>query len=60
VSATIKADADAGTALGINGTPGIFVNGRFFGGAVPYESLAAVIDDELQRSAPHAAASAMR
>jgi predicted DsbA family dithiol-disulfide isomerase len=60
VSAAIKADTDAGNALGVNGTPGIFVNGRFFGGAVPYEALAAVIEDELQRSTSRDATSAMR
>jgi predicted DsbA family dithiol-disulfide isomerase len=43
-------DLSAGQRLGINGTPAVFVNGRpLAGGAVPFEMLAEMIEDELQR-----------
>ncbi len=50
VTAAIQADAAAGAQLAVNGTPGLFVNGRFFGGAISFEQLTAVIDDELVRA----------
>jgi protein-disulfide isomerase len=46
-AAEVKADERAGTLVGVNGTPAIFINGRSFSGAQPYEALAAVIDQEL-------------
>ncbi len=46
---TVRNDLRAGTAVGVSGTPALFVNGRFLSGAVPFESLAAIIDDELAR-----------
>ena len=48
-AAAVKSDAQAGLEYGVDGTPGLFVNGRFINGAVPYERLAALIDDELRR-----------
>jgi protein-disulfide isomerase len=45
----VQTDERAGIELGVDGTPGLFVNGRFVNGAVPYEQLAAMVDDELQR-----------
>jgi protein-disulfide isomerase len=38
-----------GTALGVNSTPTIFINGRRLSGAQPYEAFAAVIDEELAK-----------
>lgn len=38
-----------GTSLGVNSTPTIYVNGRAFAGAYPYETLVAAIEEELQR-----------
>ena len=35
--------------LGISGTPGFFVNGRFISGAQPFDGFAKVINAELQR-----------
>jgi protein-disulfide isomerase len=38
---------NAGSALGANGTPTFFINGRKVVGAVPFESFKQVIDAEL-------------
>ena len=46
----VKKDAEAGKAVGVSGTPAFFINGRMVEGAVPYDQLAAVIDDELERA----------
>ena len=35
--------------LGVTGTPGFFINGRFLNGAQPFESFAAVINGELKK-----------
>jgi protein-disulfide isomerase len=48
-AAAIETDIREGSAAGVNGTPAIFVNGRFINGAVPIEQITKVIDDELQR-----------
>jgi len=45
--AAIQADMNAGSALGANGTPTFFINGRKVVGAVPFESFKQVIDAEL-------------
>ena len=47
----VRDDIRAGVAAGVSGTPALFINGRFLGGAVPFESLAAIIDEELARPA---------
>jgi protein-disulfide isomerase len=45
--ATIQADMSAGNAVGANGTPTFFINGRKLVGAMPFQSFKAVIDAEL-------------
>ena len=45
----VASDLAAGQAAGVSGTPAFFVNGRFLNGAVPYEDMAELIDDELLR-----------
>lgn len=45
----VAADVKAGAAAGVSGTPAMFVNGRFLNGAVPYETLAEIVDAELNR-----------
>ncbi len=50
-SAAITADEQAGERLGLTGTPGSFVNGRFVNGALPLAKWRALVDDELRRSA---------
>ena len=50
--AAIRADMRAGQQAGVSGTPALFVNGRPVpGGAVAYDVLAKIIDDELMRAA---------
>jgi protein-disulfide isomerase len=40
-----------GSRLGVNSTPTVYINGRVLSGAQPYETFAAVIDEELERAA---------
>jgi len=42
-------DVADGQRYGVTGTPAFFINGRPMSGAVPFEKLAEVIEDELQR-----------
>jgi protein-disulfide isomerase len=49
--AQVQADIAEGTKLGVNGTPGFFINGRFVSGAQPLEVFSKIIDEELQASA---------
>ncbi len=44
----VKQDLQAGSQLGVAGTPALFVNGRFVSGAVPFEDIAKLIDEELK------------
>jgi protein-disulfide isomerase len=45
--AAIQADMSAGNAVGANGTPTFFINGKRLVGAMPFESFKAIIDAEL-------------
>ncbi|MEN8145941.1 MAG: thioredoxin domain-containing protein [Gemmatimonadota bacterium] len=47
----VAADVEVGMRLGINGTPALYINGRFLSGAQPFEVIAPIIDDELRRAA---------
>jgi protein-disulfide isomerase len=47
----VQADIAEGTKLGVNGTPGFFINGRFLSGAQPLEAFTKIIDEELQAGA---------
>lgn len=49
LKATIEEDKAEARKLGITGTPGFFVNGRFLRGAKPFEEFADAIDAELKR-----------
>ena len=46
----VQQQMGVGTSLGVSSTPSIFVNGRLLNGAQPYETFAAVIDEELARA----------
>jgi protein-disulfide isomerase len=43
----VKQDVSEGVRLGVSGTPAMFINGRFLNGALPYEDIMKVIDEEL-------------
>jgi len=45
----VEADVKDGSKAGVSGTPAMFINGRFINGAVPFEQISQVIDDELRR-----------
>ena len=45
----IDTDKSEASALGVTGTPGFFVNGRFLSGAKPFEEFAKLINAELAR-----------
>jgi len=45
----IEADVAAARELAVDGTPGLFINGRFLSGAQPIERLTALVGDELAR-----------
>lgn len=45
----VQADLQAGVVAGVQGTPAMFINGRFLSGAQPYEAIAAIVDEELER-----------
>jgi len=49
VAAGIDEDIRAGATAGVDSTPALFINGRFLGGSRPYEQIAGIIDDELER-----------
>jgi protein-disulfide isomerase len=46
--APVQADIAQGAKLGVNGTPGFFINGRFLSGAQPLEAFTKIIDEELE------------
>lgn len=45
--AAVQKDLSEGAQLGLTGTPTFFINGREISGALPLESFAAIIDEEL-------------
>jgi len=47
--ADIRKDQAEGSKVGVTGTPAMFINGRFFSGAQPFDKLKPVIDEELAR-----------
>ena len=49
--ATIKTDIQAGDELAVEGTPTLFIDGRYLNGTVPREQLVSIIQDEIERRA---------
>jgi protein-disulfide isomerase len=45
----VDEDAAEAASLGVTGTPGFFINGKFLSGAKPFASFKTVIDAELQK-----------
>lgn len=43
----VAADSSQAGDLGVQGTPGFFINGKFLGGAFPFDSFKEIIDKEL-------------
>lgn len=50
VKKRIDTDTSEAARLGVTGTPGFFVNGKFLSGAQPFESFKALIESELRES----------
>jgi protein-disulfide isomerase len=48
--AAVASDVAEASKLGVSGTPGFFINGRFLSGAQPFPSFKSLIDEELGRS----------
>ena len=49
VKRKVDADAKEAAALGVTGTPGFFINGKFLSGARPFEAFKQAIDEELKQ-----------
>jgi len=49
VKTRIREDMAQAQKLGVTGTPGFFINGRFLSGAQPFENFKRVIDEELKK-----------
>ena len=49
VKAIVDADKREATGMGLTGTPGFFVNGRYLRGAKPFEEFAKLINAELKK-----------
>jgi protein-disulfide isomerase len=45
----IQSDTKEGQAVGVNGTPAVFINGRKINGAYPWETFKKIADDELKK-----------
>jgi protein-disulfide isomerase len=50
VKQRIDADAAEARKLGVNGTPAFFVNGRYLKGAVPFEQIKQLLDEDLGKA----------
>ncbi len=49
---TIDQDLADGAAVGVNGTPAFFINGRMLSGAQPFEAFKVIIDEEVAKAGP--------
>ena len=49
-AAIIRDSIAEGSTAGVDGTPALFINGRYLGGNQPYDEIAKIIEDELTRS----------
>ena len=49
-TARVQSQIETGNRTGVSATPSAFINGRLISGAHPYETFAAIIDEELERA----------
>ena len=49
-----------GAAVGVNGTPATFINGRKIAGAYPFETFKKIVDEELAKKTARSAATRAR
>jgi protein-disulfide isomerase len=49
-ASAVQSSLEEGNRLGVDGTPALFINGRYLGGNQPYDAIAKIIEDELLRS----------
>ncbi len=49
VRAKVEADSREANTLGVNGTPGFFINGRYLSGAQPFSAFKQIIDEEIAK-----------
>jgi len=49
VKKSVDADSREAARLGVTGTPGFFINGRFLSGAKPYAEFKVLIDEVLKK-----------
>ena len=49
IKKAVDADAKEAAGMGVTGTPGFFINGRFLSGAKPFEEFKVIIDEELKK-----------
>jgi protein-disulfide isomerase len=47
--ARVEADSREASTLGVNGTPGFFINGRYLSGAQPFPAFKQIIDEEIAK-----------
>ena len=48
--ADVEKDMDAGSEVGVTGTPAFFINGKMLSGALPFDAFKTIIDKELART----------
>ncbi|MFH1017843.1 MAG: DsbA family protein [Pseudomonadota bacterium] len=54
IAASVDKDMEAGSDLGVSGTPAFFIDGIMLSGAVPYSEFKEILDDEIRLArAPH-------
>ena len=59
-AAMVQAQANEAQSLGVQGTPTLFINGRYFSGALSYEKIREIIDEELANTVGGAQQTAKR
>lgn len=50
IAEQVEKDSKYGSAVGANGTPTFYINGRELAGAMPFEAFKAIVDDEIKKA----------